>query len=413
MKRLLPCSLAAFAAVLCASCEEKKTPPRAMPTIDYVTPAKELVSNVPSDIEIVYPITEKSHHRYGFIDSTGRVLIEPIYNHVSVGPISRTPSTRIFVGQEGGLLFSSWSWVYIGKYGNRAFAPPTDKTVDFAVNLGDSLFYYVKKGRSNKDAVDDYGSVPIGVFDASDQWQPTEDILPRHWISEGLVPVTNAAGKAGYANRQGKIVIEPQFDHAESFYEGLATVRVGPHRGYIDRSGAMVIPPKYTHASWFENGVAIVVDPAAEFPQVIDTKGQVQNEIRTPIDFGWPKAIRGFNEGGLKVYLKVGPPDKVHISGLFQCGFLRPDDTWMIEPKLDSASFFHSGLTTVDVNVPSDRFPTTGSFIIDTQGKVLKKLSSQSAWVEFRHGLAGAQHGTSYVDRQGNVVWPPPPKPRR
>src|SRR5216683_6392390 len=66
-----------------------------------------------------------------------------------------------------------------------------------------------------------------------------------------LLPVT-VSGKWGYVNTSGQIVINPQFDNANEFHEGRASVCLGSpcswwisdtdkpdntHWGYIDTSG--------------------------------------------------------------------------------------------------------------------------------------------------------------------------------
>ena len=43
------------------------------------------------------------------------------------------------------------------------------------------------------------------------------------------------AGKWCYIDKQGKMIINPQFDSTESFAEGLASVRIGHKWGYICR----------------------------------------------------------------------------------------------------------------------------------------------------------------------------------
>jgi len=48
-------------------------------------------------------------------------------------------------------------------------------------------------------------------------------------------------GKAGYINKDGKIMIGPQFDRARHFSEGLAPIRIGDTWGYIDKIGRIVI----------------------------------------------------------------------------------------------------------------------------------------------------------------------------
>src|SRR5687768_7621289 len=44
-------------------------------------------------------------------------------------------------------------------------------------------------------------------------------------------------GKYGYIDSEGKLVVQPQFDNAAEFADGLAPVAVGKSWGYIDRKG--------------------------------------------------------------------------------------------------------------------------------------------------------------------------------
>src|SRR5690242_17555808 len=59
-----------------------------------------------------------------------------------------------------------------------------------------------------------------------------------------LYPV-HANGKYGYMDRSGKLVIQPQFDKAEEFSEGLAPVQAGNRWGYTDKSGKFAIPVQF------------------------------------------------------------------------------------------------------------------------------------------------------------------------
>jgi hypothetical protein len=56
---------------------------------------------------------------------------------------------------------------------------------------------------------------------------------------EGLAP-TKLDGKWGYINKAGTFVIEPRFDGAYPFSEGLAMVKVGRAVGYIDKTGRYI-----------------------------------------------------------------------------------------------------------------------------------------------------------------------------
>ena len=47
-------------------------------------------------------------------------------------------------------------------------------------------------------------------------------------------------GKWGYIDKTGKFVIEPKFEGAYPFSEGLAMVKVGKAVGYIDKTGRYI-----------------------------------------------------------------------------------------------------------------------------------------------------------------------------
>jgi hypothetical protein len=59
--------------------------------------------------------------------------------------------------------------------------------------------------------------------------------------SDRLYPFLRG-GKWGYIDRSGTVVIEPGFDEAAEFLDGLARVKVGGKPGYIDRTGNFVWP---------------------------------------------------------------------------------------------------------------------------------------------------------------------------
>jgi hypothetical protein len=60
----------------------------------------------------------------------------------------------------------------------------------------------------------------------------------------------------------GKFVINPQFDFAIGFADGLAVVQIGDDRtgkwGYIDKQGKMIINPQFDFAIGFADGLAAV-----------------------------------------------------------------------------------------------------------------------------------------------------------
>ena len=71
-----------------------------------------------------------------------------------------------------------------------------------------------------------------------------------------LFPFAN--GVWGFIDKRGTIVVNPQFDAAEDFHEGLARVCSGDKWGYIDKEGKYVIPSQFDVAKDFHDGLACV-----------------------------------------------------------------------------------------------------------------------------------------------------------
>ena len=71
-----------------------------------------------------------------------------------------------------------------------------------------------------------------------------------------LFPVV-VGGRWGFVNQSGETVINPQFDRAEVFAEGLAPVKMG-RWGYVDPAGKVAINPQFDRADQFSEGLAAV-----------------------------------------------------------------------------------------------------------------------------------------------------------
>jgi hypothetical protein len=58
----------------------------------------------------------------------------------------------------------------------------------------------------------------------------------------------------GYASQDKSIVVTPEYEEANLFYEGFAVVKKGGKYGYINKEGKVVIPIKYFSAKRFRVG---------------------------------------------------------------------------------------------------------------------------------------------------------------
>ena len=97
------------------------------------------------------------------------------------------------------------------------------------------------------------------------------------------------AGKYGYINMDGEIMIPPKYVSANHFSEGLAAVRLTDKFGFIDSTGQWKIPPIYDLAGSFHKGQAKVW--LGETEQLISPTGvsipipKYKGSISVPDDF--------------------------------------------------------------------------------------------------------------------------------
>ena len=93
----------------------------------------------------------------------------------------------------------------------------------------------------------------LNIFSTNNKTQENQQ---EEWYFH---PFKSSDGKWGYKDvRVNKIVIEPQYDEATEFYEGLAAVRINGKWGFIDKTGKIVVKPQYDRVENFYEGVAAV-----------------------------------------------------------------------------------------------------------------------------------------------------------
>jgi hypothetical protein len=185
---------------------------------------------------------------------------------------------------------TAYTFRYIDRAGKTVIPGPFERALPFV------------DGIATVAVRDDGGAVKYGTIDRSGAWQipPTFDLLFE--FNNGLAAAQmdnpdHTAQQAGFVNpqgefvvtlekvqrmqsshhdglalvwrteapeyvfvdREGKVVLTPDYDQVEPFSEGRAAVLRGEQWGYIDTKGMEVIPPKYFMAHPFLGDVAAVV----------------------------------------------------------------------------------------------------------------------------------------------------------
>ena len=89
---------------------------------------------------------------------------------------------------------------------------------------------------------------------------------------DNLLYAIKLEDKQGFINKNGEIVIKPQFlqcSYASHFAEGLAKICIG----FIDKTGKLAIKNEFDYALSFENGLANVCEKSKKICGYINKKG--------------------------------------------------------------------------------------------------------------------------------------------
>jgi hypothetical protein len=101
------------------------------------------------------------------------------------------------------------------------------------------------------DAVGRFGSGMCPVLVGSKSGNPLLHPNP-------VLPTENTGGKWGFVNRIGQFVLNPTYDEAKGFREGIAAVKQGGLWGYMDTNGSMITGFEFRWVDYFDNGLAVV-----------------------------------------------------------------------------------------------------------------------------------------------------------
>jgi hypothetical protein len=336
------------------------------------------------EVSQLYPV--RVDGKWGFIDNTGAIRIEPRF-----AGIRRLDGAGELIGFREGLcavqLVEDGPWGYIDTSGRVVIEPQFDQALWFSEGLttvrSAGEYYFVDKTGVKvlgpfRGAMLFSGGVAT-VFDSDGSSRkidkdgdPVPDVeveelggvrlqVQHDTFSDGLavaytIEATEGApaGLAGYVDESGALVIEPRFDRAGGFSEGLAVAGIGENDdvmryGYIDKTGAWVIRPQYWDAGSFAEGLARVA-------------------VRT-VD-------------GVKI------------------GFIDKTGAWVIQ-DLDDARRFCEGLALVWRNGECGYIDKTGTVVITIPYVI-------DGW-DFSGGVArvggGFDGAPSYIDKTGTVIW--------
>jgi len=289
-------------------------------------------------------------------------------------------------------------WGYMNKDGQVVVPPRFIAAADFSDHVArvetDSEWYFI----------DERGS---RVFTIPKDWEsmrPFSEGLAAFWVK----------GKAGYCDKNGKIVVPPKFDDVREFSEGLAPVNIGfverqfvpkpPEPGpggwgFIDRTGRYVVKPTLTSADRFSEGLALVYNDKGR--AYIDKTGKTVLQFAPPLSKAGRVVNRAssFSEGVAWILASsFGDPRTA--------GFIDKSGKFVIEPQFDFAKDFSGGLAVVRLDGREGYIDHTGRVVIEPQFDDAEPFSD---------GLAAVRLGDAwgFINREGKFVIHPRKKDQR
>jgi hypothetical protein len=193
--------------------------------------------------------------------------------------------------------------------------------------------------------------------------------------------------RAGFIDAVGNVVVDPVYECAGAFREGLGPIQVSKRWGLIDSSGKIVIEPISGGEAYFSEGRAVFSGGNEARCGVIDRTGRVlvsptyfrignysegmawmsnvgawksepgsygfldaDGNVRLPFFFD---DARGFREG-------VAP---VKLGGKW--GFIYPSGSFAVPNKFDLAAVFSEGVARVKVGESWGYIDHTGEYAIE------------------------------------------------
>jgi hypothetical protein len=278
---------------------------------------------------VLYPVLKGG--KYGFIDNTGKMVIEPAY--YSASRFSEDLAMVVVEKTKNKFLVG-----YIDKSGKMVIEPQFE---------GGGLFYeglaMIKKNKK-AGVINTKGEIVIEAkFERISRFHDGLAAAVVTRDSRNGTPVSDG----GYIDRKGTFVIHPQFDpNLTAFTEGVAGVRrVGQLWSFMDRSEKTVIPPKFFMVGQMSGGMAAFLDGASKWGYM-DRSGQVV----IPAKFSRAGL---FGDGLAAVLPEQGK----------KWGFIDTKGNMVIKPQFDGTDVFKDGVAMVELNGQIGYIDAKGQYV--------------------------------------------------
>lgn len=233
--------------------------------------------------------------KFGFIDRTGSMVIKPSQHYKVGATFSEGLAATAFGSKDG----NPDNWGFIGRDGKLAIAAKFRCAGDFsrgkALVADDRGWCFINKAgrivqRFKHQPVNGFteGLAPVhigrkdGYVDESDNLVISPSFTHATNFSEGRAAVQIAADETSwvggwrFVDRSGRLIGKRSFLELQPFSCGMARVQiddgVSVSYGYVDLDGKTIIKPQYEQANTFSERLALVKAKSGDW-RYVDKKG--------------------------------------------------------------------------------------------------------------------------------------------
>jgi hypothetical protein len=240
----------------------------------------------------------------------------------------------------------------------------------------------------------------------------TPDLYPIY-VRTGRGPTQY---KAGFIDLAGRMVIDPDFEDAREFREGIATVKSNGKWGGIDLTGNLVVPCRSSAPLRFSEGRTTFLEGGLRGVLAADGTVVVRPRYRTISDFSDSAAyVRDAND--LYGYIDLNGSEKVppffenasQFSGGLapvklggKWGYIDIEARFAIEPTFDASHVFSDGLARVSDGGRWGYIEPSGQFFIPPKFAYALTFSEGLATAAIEDKENKGPYG--YIGRSGDFV---------
>jgi hypothetical protein len=332
---------------------------------------------------------KRNNKHWGYIDRTGEYVIKPRFK--SLGKFSSLFSPVNSFSEGLAPANDGRAWGFINKTGEYVIEPQFSNVSQFSEGLA------IASSRSKSGIIDKTGKFILepmykeiesfsqgrAVFQIKttkyEYADPNDTFDMREPDSNGMVG--KSVNKYGYLDSEGNVVVEPMYDYANPFSEGIAGVDLDGKVMLIDRDGNIILKKDFPRMKKFSEGLAVFYHKDGKCGY-IDRTGQIV--IENQYDYAYE-----FKNGYAQICQKTG--------NIYKSGLIDKTGNLVIAPKYEGLTDVRNGKLWAGLNRKAVH--------LDVKGNVLKH--SDLGYIgRFQEGLASFHNGRKYgfVDESGKTV---------